>query len=45
MSEDGLSQEQVTAVTVYVDIEAPPPPGEPAAHIQANGLSCHAGFT
>ena len=33
MSGDELSQEQVAAITAYVDIEAPPPPGEPTAHI------------
>jgi uncharacterized SAM-binding protein YcdF (DUF218 family) len=33
MSAGELSQEQVVAITAYVDIEAPPPPGEPTAHI------------
>ncbi len=33
MSAGELSQEQVAAITAYVDIEAPPPQGEPTAHI------------
>jgi hypothetical protein len=32
MSDDDLSPAQVTAITAYVDIEAPPP-DEPTAHI------------
>lgn len=33
MSEEELSPGQVAAITAYVDIDAPPPAGEPAAHI------------
>jgi uncharacterized SAM-binding protein YcdF (DUF218 family) len=33
MSAGELGQEQVAAITAYVDIEVPPPPGEPTAHI------------
>jgi len=32
VSDDDLNAEQITAITAYVDIEAPPP-DEPAAHI------------
>jgi hypothetical protein len=32
VSDDDLSPEQITAITAYVDIEAPPP-DEPTAHI------------
>ncbi|MBC2873792.1 MULTISPECIES: YdcF family protein [Streptomyces] len=33
MSSDNLSTEQVETCTAYVDIEAPPPDGEPTAHL------------
>lgn len=33
MHDDHLSSEQVDACTAFVDIEAPPPEGEPTAHL------------
>ncbi len=33
MNDDDISTEQIAAITAYVDIEAPPPPAEPTAHL------------
>jgi uncharacterized SAM-binding protein YcdF (DUF218 family) len=33
MNDDDISTEQIAAITAHVDIEAPPPPAEPTAHL------------